>query len=79
MALFQVSGYKPNSEFSGKILGATQTHLFDRPNHYSFGTKIQEFAVPLGEEVSMLNFKHLRKKNTESECCDENLLQQEAD
>lgn len=52
MALVEVSGFKPYSEQIGPIFTAKQTCLIDRPNHYSFGTKIQEFAVPLGEEVS---------------------------
>lgn len=53
MALFDVSGYKPYSEIRGQILPGGQTHLVDRTSHYNFGTKIQEFAVPLGVDVSM--------------------------
>lgn len=56
MALFDVSGFKPYSELRGQILPAGQTHLVDRTNHYSFGTKTQEFAVPLGVDVSILRF-----------------------
>ncbi|XP_015259005.1 PREDICTED: proteasome subunit beta type-8-like, partial [Cyprinodon variegatus] len=52
MALVEVSGLKPFSEPIGQIFGRRQTHLVDRTNHYSFGTKIQEFAVPVGEEPS---------------------------
>uniref|UniRef100_A0A8C9X9U0 Proteasome subunit beta n=1 Tax=Sander lucioperca TaxID=283035 RepID=A0A8C9X9U0_SANLU len=52
MALLQVTGFKPYSELRGQILPAGQTHLFDRTNHYSFGTKTQEFAVPLGVDPS---------------------------
>lgn len=54
MALFEVSGFKP--ELRGKITAAGQTHVVDRPNHYTFGTKTQEFAVPLGVDVSSLSF-----------------------
>lgn len=53
MALFDVSGYKCYSELRGPILSAGQTHLVDRLNHYNFGTKTQEFAVPLGVDVSI--------------------------
>lgn len=56
MALFNISGFKPYSELRGQILPAGQTHLVDRTNHYSFGTKTQEFAVPVGVDVSILNF-----------------------
>ncbi|MEQ2274786.1 Proteasome subunit beta type-8, partial [Xenotaenia resolanae] len=52
MALVEVSGLKPFSEPTGQFFGTRQTHLVDRPNHYSFGTSIQEFAVPVGEEPS---------------------------
>lgn len=52
MALFDVCGYKP--DIRGQILPGGQTRLIDRTNHYNFGTKIQEFAVPLGVEVSIL-------------------------
>lgn len=55
MALLQVTGFKPYSELRGQILPAGQTHLFDRTNHYSFGTKTQEFAVPLGVDVSIIS------------------------
>ncbi|XP_041867672.1 proteasome subunit beta type-8 isoform X2 [Melanotaenia boesemani] len=50
MALAEVSGFNPYSEFCRQIFRAGQTHLEDRPSHYSFGTKTQEFAVPLGVE-----------------------------
>uniref|UniRef100_G3N4D2 Proteasome subunit beta n=1 Tax=Gasterosteus aculeatus TaxID=69293 RepID=G3N4D2_GASAC len=52
MALFQVSGLKSYAELREQILPARQTHLFDRTNHYNFGTKTQEFAVPLGVDPS---------------------------
>lgn len=55
MALFDVSGFKSYSELRGQILPAGQTHLVDRTNHYSFGTKTQEFAVPLGVDVSIMS------------------------
>lgn len=55
MALFDVSGFKPYSELRGQILPAGQTHLVDRTNHYAFGTKTQEFAVPLGVDVSIVS------------------------
>ncbi|XP_034748050.1 proteasome subunit beta type-8 [Etheostoma cragini] len=51
MALLQVTGFKPYSELRGQILPG-QKHLFDRTNHYSFGTKTLEFAVPLGVDPS---------------------------
>lgn len=52
MALFEVTGFKPYAELRGQILPAGQTHLVDRTNHYNFGTKTQEFAVPLGVDPS---------------------------
>ncbi|XP_032435796.1 proteasome subunit beta type-8 [Xiphophorus hellerii] len=52
MALVEVSGLKPFSETSGQIFGTRQKHLVDRTNHYSFGTSVREFAVPVGEEPS---------------------------
>lgn len=55
MALFEVSGFKPYSEIRRQILPGGQTHLFDRTNHYTFGTKTQEFAVPLGVDVSIIS------------------------
>lgn len=48
MALFDVSGFKLYSELRGQILPAGQTHLVDRTT--------QEFAVPLGVDVSILRF-----------------------
>uniref|UniRef100_A0A672YR49 Proteasome subunit beta n=1 Tax=Sphaeramia orbicularis TaxID=375764 RepID=A0A672YR49_9TELE len=47
MALFEVSGFRSYSEVRGR-----QTHLADRTNHYNFGTKTQEFAVPVGVDPS---------------------------
>lgn len=55
MALFDVSGFKSYSELRERILPAGQTHLVDRTNHYNFGTKTQEFAVPLGVDVSIMS------------------------
>lgn len=61
MALFDVSGFKPDSE----IRAAGRTRLLDRTNHYSFGSRTPEFAVPVGEDVSVLIFQFtvsVRKK-----------------
>ena len=52
MALFDVSGYKTGKELRGQILGTSQRHRIDRTNHFTFGTTKQEFAVPLGVDVS---------------------------
>ncbi|CAL8238622.1 unnamed protein product [Lota lota] len=52
MALFNFSGYKPDSELRGQFTGRATTHLVDRANHYTFGTKTQEFALPLGLDPS---------------------------
>ncbi|CAG5889458.1 unnamed protein product [Menidia menidia] len=51
MALFQVSGYKP-SEIRRNIILGGQLELVDRLNHFSFNTKTQEFAVPVGVDPS---------------------------
>lgn len=56
MALFEVSGYKKYCELREQILPAGLTHLVDRTNHYSFGTKTQEFAVPPGVDVSIIQY-----------------------
>lgn len=56
MALFDVSGYKRYSELRSQILPTGQTHRIDRINHYTFGTKTQEFAVPRGVDVSIMSF-----------------------
>lgn len=53
MALFDVTCFKPYADLRGSILPGDKTRLFDRTNHYSFGTKTQEFAVPLGVDVSI--------------------------
>ncbi|KAK2920770.1 proteasome subunit beta type-8 [Channa argus] len=52
MALFDVSGFKSYSELREQILPTRQTHLVDRTNHYNFGSKTQEFAVPVGVDPS---------------------------
>lgn len=52
MALFDVTGFKTYSELRGQILPAGQTHLVHRTNHYNFGAKTQEFAVPMGVDPS---------------------------
>ncbi|KAL6099349.1 psmb8 [Pungitius sinensis] len=52
MALFQVSGFKSYAELREQILPARQTRLLDRTNHYNFGTRTQEFAVPPGVDPS---------------------------
>uniref|UniRef100_A0A7N5ZWZ0 Proteasome subunit beta n=1 Tax=Anabas testudineus TaxID=64144 RepID=A0A7N5ZWZ0_ANATE len=52
MALLDVSGFKSYSEIREQILPVRQTQLVDRTNHYSFGTKTQEFAVPVGVDPS---------------------------
>lgn len=56
MALFDVSGFKDYSELRRQIHPGGKTHLVDRTNHYNFGAKTQEFAVPLGVDVSILSF-----------------------
>lgn len=61
MALFDVTCSKPDADLRGSILPGDKTRLFDRTNHYSFGTKTQEFAVPLGVDVS--NPYLVRNKN----------------
>lgn len=53
MALLDVISNKPDAELRGSILPGGKTHLSDRINHYSFGTQNQEFAVPLGVDVSL--------------------------
>lgn len=53
MALFDVTGCRPDAELRGSVLPGARTRLFDRTNHYSFGTQTQEFAVPLGVDVSL--------------------------
>lgn len=55
MALFQVTGFKHYAELRAQILPSGQTHLVDRTNHYNFGTKTQEFAVPVGVDVSIVS------------------------
>ncbi|XP_050961210.1 proteasome subunit beta type-8 [Labeo rohita] len=62
MALLDVSGYKYNS---ASQFGYKQTHLLDRLNHYSFGTKCQEFAVPVGVDPS----KFLKSCSCEDGVC----------
>ncbi|XP_068188484.1 proteasome subunit beta type-8 isoform X2 [Antennarius striatus] len=52
MALLDVTGFKPYSSLRGQIAFAGRTNLIDRSNHYSFGTKTQEFAVPVGLDPS---------------------------
>uniref|UniRef100_A0A671XE76 Proteasome subunit beta n=1 Tax=Sparus aurata TaxID=8175 RepID=A0A671XE76_SPAAU len=52
MALFDVSGFKDYSELRRQIHPGGKTHLVDRTNHYNFGAKTQEFAVPLGVDPS---------------------------
>lgn len=52
MALLQVSDFQSFSEVRGQILPVKRRHLVDRTNHYKFGSKTQEFAVPPGVEVS---------------------------
>ncbi|KAI5089970.1 proteasome subunit beta type-8, partial [Silurus meridionalis] len=51
MALLEVSG---SSSFSGlgSQFGSNLSRFIDRPNHYNFGTKSQEFAVPVGVDPS---------------------------
>ncbi|KAL6461113.1 hypothetical protein MHYP_G00310790 [Metynnis hypsauchen] len=48
MALLDVSGFSSFSGFGKQ----RQAQLVDRPNHYSFGAKSQEFAVPVGVDPS---------------------------
>lgn len=52
MALIDVIGCRPDAELRGSVLPGARTRLFDRTNHYSFGTQTQEFAVPLGVDPS---------------------------
>lgn len=54
MALFDVSDFTRYSELRRQILPSGQTRLKERTTHYSFGLKKQEFAVPLGVDVSIL-------------------------
>lgn len=64
MALLQVSDFQYFSKVRGQILPVRQRNLVDRTNHYNFGSKTQEFAVPPGLEVS--DFKSgikLKKKS----------------
>lgn len=53
MALVNVIGCQPDAALPGSILPGAGARFFDRTNHYSFGTQIQEFAVPLGVDVSL--------------------------
>lgn len=53
MALLDVSGFKSYSELRAQILPTKQTQLVDRTNHYNFGARTQEFAVPVGVDVSI--------------------------
>lgn len=55
MALFDVCGLKSYCDIRRQILPTGQTHLIDRTSHYSFGAKTQEFAVPLGVDVSIIH------------------------
>lgn len=52
MALFEASGLKPSFELRSHILPGGQTHLVDRTNHFNFGLKTREFAVPRGVDPS---------------------------
>ncbi|KAK2830758.1 hypothetical protein Q5P01_018689 [Channa striata] len=52
MALFDVSGFQSYSELRERILPTRRTHLVDRTNHYNFGSKAPEFAVPVGVDPS---------------------------
>lgn len=67
MALFDVSGFKSLAELRAQILPAGPTRLVDRTNHYTFGTKTQEFSVPVGADVSIRtlwrNLIHSRSLN----------------
>lgn len=58
MALFDVSDFTRYSELRRQILPSGQTRLKERTTHYSFGLKKQEFAVPLGVDVSILVFEN---------------------
>lgn len=59
MALLDVSGYSTLSGFGRQMFGSNRTQLFDRPNHFTFGLKSPEFAVPVGVDVSTLRFLFL--------------------
>ncbi|XP_029023717.1 proteasome subunit beta type-8 [Betta splendens] len=52
MALLDVSGFKYYSEIREQILPRRRTQLVDRTNHYNFGTRTQEFALPVGVDPS---------------------------
>lgn len=54
MALFDVSDFRRYSELRRQILPSGQTRLKEPTTHYSFGLKKQEFAVPVGVDVSIL-------------------------
>lgn len=64
MALAAVCGGQSSSEHFGQLFSGKQARLFDRPNHFSFGTKIQEFAVPVGNEVCISLPKYFTLENT---------------
>lgn len=53
MALLDVTGFKSDAPLRASILPGGEARLLDRTNHYSFGTRNQEFAVPLGVDVSL--------------------------
>lgn len=51
MALSDVCGYK--AEVRAQLSGTgTSQHLLNRTNHFTFGSKIQELALPVGLDVS---------------------------
>ncbi|XP_028821909.1 proteasome subunit beta type-8-like isoform X1 [Denticeps clupeoides] len=52
MALFDVTGFRCGSELRGQLFGTGPSLLSDRANHFTFGTKCQEFAVPAGVDTS---------------------------
>lgn len=52
MALSDVIAYRVQSEIHGQLFGKGPKPPVDRTSHFAFGTKTQEFAVPVGADVS---------------------------
>ncbi|XP_053719134.1 proteasome subunit beta type-8 [Synchiropus splendidus] len=52
MALFDVSGFKSYAQLRAQIFPTGHAQLVDRTSHFNFGTKTQEFAVPVGADPS---------------------------
>ncbi|XP_048850208.1 proteasome subunit beta type-8 isoform X2 [Brienomyrus brachyistius] len=52
MALCDVITYRVQSEIHGQLFGTGPKPPVDRTSHFAFGTKTQEFAVPVGVDPS---------------------------